>query len=272
MRGQVRSAGFPLLSPAESLLDQTTRNRAFSELMEHAHVQLRAGAKAWSCRKTVARKAKVVEQFQADLPCPDLSLKIFRFPFAPQISGIIPAVSFPPRGRIRIVRTRKRCGGRESVGARTGSQGGHRPVSGPRRDRRTAQLRTAKPCGSDTRCWCQVGGVLLKPDRASQNISPSTRVTRRIRRQEERGISRKAIVQGMSDCSAVPVSRVRSCAFLHARPRVQQAPGIPCALFFGRDDFQSPDETRRGNAKDTCRRRERKARRGLRGVAIPATS
>ena len=37
---------------------------------------------------------------------------------------------------------------------------------------------------------------------------------------------------------------------LHARPRVQQAPGVPCALFFsGRNDLQSPGETRRGNAE-----------------------
>ena len=35
-------------------------------------------------RKTVARKAKVVEQFQADLPCPDPSIKIFRFPSPPK--------------------------------------------------------------------------------------------------------------------------------------------------------------------------------------------
>jgi len=37
------------------------------------------------------------------------------------------------------------------------SQGGF-PVSDPERARRTALKRTAKPCGPDTRCWCQVGG------------------------------------------------------------------------------------------------------------------
>jgi hypothetical protein len=31
------------------------------------------------------------------------------------------------------------------------------------------QLRTAKACGSGTRCWCQVGGDVCRPDRAWQN-------------------------------------------------------------------------------------------------------
>jgi hypothetical protein len=45
-------------------------------------------------------------------------------------------------------------------------------------------------------------------------------------------------------------ARVRiSHHLLHARPRVQQAPGIPCALFVGRMNLQSPGETRRGNAE-----------------------
>ena len=49
--------------------------------------------------------------------------------------------------------------------------------------------------------------------------------------QGERAISRKAIAQGMSDALRCPVC---SCAhfscILHTRPRVQRAPGIPCAL------------------------------------------
>ena len=47
----------------------------------------------------------------------------------------------------------------------------------------------------------------------------------------EHAISRKAIAQGMSDALRCPVC---SCAHffypLHMRPRVQRAPGIPCAL------------------------------------------
>src|SRR5215207_11258995 len=47
----------------------------------------------------------------------------------------------------------------------------------------------------------------------------------------EHEVSRKAIAQGMSECFRSPVC---SCApnahFWHTRPRVQRAPGIPCAL------------------------------------------
>ena len=45
-------------------------------------------------------------------------------------------------------------------------------------------------------------------------------------------------------------ARVRiSLHLLHTGPRVQQAPGIPCALLFGRMNLQSPGETRRGKVK-----------------------
>ena len=50
----------------------------------------------------------------------------------------------------------------------------------------------------------------------------------------EHEVSRKAIAQGMSECS--PLTCMLVCAFLcaiwHTRPRVQRAPGIPCALCF----------------------------------------
>ena len=36
-------------------------------------------------------------------------------------------------------------------------------VSDRRRARRTALMRTAKPCGPGTRCWCQVGGGEVDP-------------------------------------------------------------------------------------------------------------
>src|SRR5882724_8176854 len=54
---------------------------------------------------------------------------------------------------------------------------------------------------------------------------------KRIRLQGERGISRKTIAQGMPECSGCTCMLV--CALLHTlhtRPRVQQAPGIPCSL------------------------------------------
>jgi hypothetical protein len=57
------------------------------------------------------------------------------------------------------------CGGRGSVGRVWWSQGGLIVRERTQRadDRRqcpakAGRLRTAKPCGPDTRCWCQAGG------------------------------------------------------------------------------------------------------------------
>ncbi|MEH2500969.1 hypothetical protein V1294_007448 [Bradyrhizobium sp. AZCC 1678] len=54
---------------------------------------------------------------------------------------------------------------------------------------------------------------------------------RRIRLQGERGISRQPIAQGMPACSGCTCMLVcASISILHTRPRVQQAPRIPCSL------------------------------------------
>src|SRR3981189_3758991 len=73
----------------------------------------------------------------------------------------------------------------------------------------------------------------------------------------ERGISRKPPRRESRIASAEPVC---SCAFLfallHTRPRVQRAPGFPCALSSSRgwELTQSSGEQRRENA-ETCPRR-----------------
>ena len=76
------------------------------------------------------------------------------------------------------------------------------------------------------RRWCQVRG--------KQNFSWMT-VARKPGHRGERGVSRKPLRREGRDASAEPVC---SCAFfctlLHARPRVQRAPGFPCALFLSR--------------------------------------
>ena len=68
----------------------------------------------------------------------------------------------------------------------------------------------------------------------------------------ERGISCKAIMQGMPDASAEPVC---SCAHPHSllrtRPQVQRSSGIPCALSFPR---VSPVKTRARRAARTRKR------------------
>src|SRR6266496_3822981 len=61
---------------------------------------------------------------------------------------------------------------------------------------------------------------------------PQATVAKKPAHRGEREVSRKAIAQGMSECFRCPVC---SCApnaqFRHTRPRVQRAPGIPCALY-----------------------------------------
>ena len=51
-------------------------------------------------------------------------------------------------------------------------------------------LRTAKPCGPGTRCWCQAGGGSSNPTGFRSAVNSLATVTRRIRRRGERGISR----------------------------------------------------------------------------------
>jgi hypothetical protein len=65
-------------------------------------------------------------------------------------------------------------------------------------------------------------------------------VARKPGHQGEREGNRKTIVQGMPECFGLPVVTLLVCFFIsHARPRVRRAPGIPCALFYGRLAWQS---------------------------------
>jgi hypothetical protein len=117
-----------------------------------------------------APKIQFPKPNQADLGRPVAAQKIFRFTFNPnhrRMSGC----PVPARGA--VARRHERgtgCGGRESVGASWRSQGELKLVSDRGRARRTAFERTAKPCGPDTRCWCQVGGGELRPDRVEQHL------------------------------------------------------------------------------------------------------
>ena len=92
----------------------------------------------------------------------------------------------PHEGRFAIVtNVGMGCGGRGSVGRATESQGGFGcERSGARR--RTALMRTAKPRGPGTRCWCQVGGGFWSPTGFRKTANSPTTVTKRIRRRGER--------------------------------------------------------------------------------------
>jgi antitoxin MazE len=149
-------------------------------------------------------------QLQADSPCPDPSEKIFLWRRRANQWFLFARLT-RQEGRVAIVTKRGlRCGGRGSVVARGDGRAGFWPVSDRAACGRTAQRRTAKPCGPGTRCWCQVGGGLVGPTGFDTTANSPTTVTRRIRRRGEHDISRKTIAQGMPDASASPVC---SCAF-----------------------------------------------------------
>jgi hypothetical protein len=81
----------------------------------------------------------------------------------PQFSGLI-APFRPGKGRIAIVTNAGRNVVDATAPARKMIAGRIvRSVSGSQRARRTAKTRTAKPCGPDTRCWCQAVGGELDP-------------------------------------------------------------------------------------------------------------
>src|SRR5688572_17805740 len=120
------------------------------------------------------------------------------------------AVSCPPEGRIAIVTTRW---ARDAMDAAV--------------QRRMVLLRTVKSCGP---------GAAYAGEKLLGNNSLRATVTTSSLHRGEHEVSRKAVAQGMSVCSPLPCMLVcrHSCALWHMRPRVQRAPGIPCALYFER--------------------------------------
>src|SRR6202043_1497620 len=92
--------------------------------------------------------------------------------------------------------------------------------------------------------WRPDAGVKL-----AGSIPPMT-VARKPGHRGEHGISRKPLRRESRIASAEPVcSCAFFCAFLHTRPRVQRAPGFPCALLFrGWQSTQNSGASRRENA------------------------
>ena len=107
--------------------------------------------------------------------------------------------------------------------------------------------RTAKSCGPDA----PMAGV--KSLRSSRFLGMT--VTNKLwSHRGEHEISRQTIARGRPDASAEPVC---SCAFslsaLHMRPRVQRAPGLPCALsFFGGERICKSSGAMRGENAKVC--------------------
>ena len=154
---------------------------------------------------------------------------------------------------------------RAASARRRWSQGGIARERCHVRARRTTAQRTAKPCGPDTRCWCQARGGFVGPTGSGKTFNPLATVTRRIRGRGERGISRKTIAQGMPDCSVCTCfSRVRSTLLFAHEAAVKNAPGIACTLLFGVRPMQNPDQRAAGTRNDAFPASQAEAGEGLR--------
>jgi hypothetical protein len=174
--------------------------------------------------------------------CPALYIKIFRFALTPN-HPYNSAIPRPQEGRIAIV-TDVGCGERwpRSAGrASRFSQGGLRSVSEARADERRL-MRTAKPCGPGTRCWCQAGGGFEKPNRVCKTFNPPATEAKGIRLRGERGISRKPIAQGMPGCSGCTCMLVcASPSAICTRDRgCSKHPAFPAPSFFEGQDSSKP--------------------------------
>ena len=134
-------------------------------------------------------------------PVQPSSRKIFRFAFTPNHSynSRHPA---PTRGAYRDRHGRWVRGAVAAAcrARKKSSQGELAHERRPRADERR-EMRTAKPCGSGTRCWCQAGGDVASPTGLRKIFNPPATEAKGIRLRGEHGISRKTIAQGMPGCS-----------------------------------------------------------------------
>ena len=89
------------------------------------------------------------------------------------------------------------------------------------RARRTRRKRTAKSCGS--------GAAVLALSPREAKLLGGDGGKRAVLR-EEHEVSRKTIAQGRNAPAALYARVQIVMRKSHARPRVQQAPGLPCAL------------------------------------------
>ena len=121
---------------------------------------------------------------------------------------------------------------------------------------KTGKLRTAKACGSGTRCWCQADGGQVDPTGFGQTFNPSATVARRIRRREEHDISRKTTAQGMPECSDCTCMLV--CVFFAhfcTRDRgCSKHPAFPAPSFLWADFFTARAHRAAGLRSRTCGR------------------
>jgi hypothetical protein len=187
---------------------------------------------------------------QRDLPCPVPFTKRFRLTRRAN-QNYKPRRLVLKRGALAIVtNVGTGCGGRGSVGVRSISQGGF-PVSGIACARRRRQSVRQNRVVLAPVAGVKSAEVLVSPTGRDKTFNSPMTVARRIRRRGERGISRKTIVRGMPECSDCTCMLV--CAsyvhFAHETAGAARTRHSLRPLACGRNDLQSPGETRRGNAE-----------------------
>jgi hypothetical protein len=139
--------------------------------------------------------------------CPAPFAKIFLFPSKAN-HLLIKAIPCPMRGAFRDRHERWAAG-----------SGGRGCAFDERR-----VTRTAKSCGPDA----PMAGVKFL---RSSRFLGATVTSKLWSHRGEHGISRKPLRREGRTASAEPVCSCAFCCFhLHMRPRVQRAPGLPCAL------------------------------------------
>jgi len=185
-----------------------------------------------AAERPLRAKSKLLNRFNL-IWVVQLSSQIYTSSLFTQISGYFRAVPSRQEGRIAIVTNARRDAVDARASARKVAAGRGKPVSGSHRAGRTALLRTAKPCGPGARGWRQAVGGEVDPtgsishqagsDGGKTNSSPG--------RARHKPSSHCAGNAGVLRLYLYARVRTSSCT-LHTRPRVQQAPGIPCSLSF----------------------------------------
>ena len=195
----------------------------------------------WAC--AMGRFFRAISR---DLPRPALRAKIFRCSSDPN-QRPFPRCPVDKRGGSRDVTN----AGRDAVDAAGQARdvvAGRFSLSG--RAKMTALQRTAKPCVRHRGCVKLAVANSTQPDRSA--IKPAAMEAKGIRLQGERDISRQPIAR---ECRSAPAVPVCSCAHLftplHARPRVQKAPGIPCSSRLRDKGSGKPRAQRAARTRDT---------------------
>jgi len=182
--------------------------------------------------------------------------KYFGF-HTPQITSRTFRIPSHTEGRFAIVTdvghgmrwTRQRLA-RDGIAGRV-----ERPVSDQQHaDERRCYVRRSRVVLTPRR-WRQGCGYWVGPTGRGHNISPQTTVAKEPGHRGEHEVSRKAIACG--DAGRFRCTRCYSCAFhhhqAHTRLRVQRAPGIPHALYWGRKiNAQLGRITPRGRERAFC--------------------